>query len=359
MLKSLIATDEEIAHDLNGELIADGLIKVVTDSSAVSKTRPSCANLVEVDLEPMLGERTSFDSLLAIDTETTGLSGGSGTVAFNIGCAYLRGGEVEVTQYVLTKYSGEKAMLDELSALVSQCEALVTYNGKSFDVPLLVTRFRMQRKRAPFIGLPHIDLLHPTRALFGKRWRDCRLTTVEREALGFERQDDLPGFLVPAAWADFLKTRDATHLGPVIEHNRNDVVSLLALMAKHARIHAGEVDPDVDALALSRVFKRRGQRAKSLQLLESQRHRLSPKGELELARELKHHGRVVDAIEIWSRLAETSVPEAIEYCAKYHEHTSKDIVAALRYADALIATCGRRTPHLHRKERLSRKLTSW
>ena len=359
MLKSLIASDEEIAHELHGELIADGLIKIVTDSKALSKERPSCSALPEANLEPMLGEQMPFESLLAIDTETTGLSGGSGTVAFNIGFAYIREGEVQVTQYVLTKYSGEKAMLEEVSALISQCEALVTYNGKSFDVPLLVTRFRMQRKRAPFVGLPHIDLLHPTRALFSKRWRDCRLTTVEREALGFERQDDLPGFLVPAAWADFLKTRNAKHLAPVIEHNRNDVITLLALIAKHARIHAGEIDADVDALALSRVFKRRGQRAKSLQLLESQSHRLSPKGELELARELKHHGRVADAIEIWSRLAEESVPEAIEYCAKYHEHTSKDLVTALRYAEALIATCGRRTPHLHRRERLSRKLTSW
>jgi len=359
LLKSPIASDEEIAHELHGELIADGLIKIVTESMALSKERPSCSALAEVDLEPMLGEQTPFESLLAIDTETTGLSGGSGTVAFNIGFAYMREGEIEVTQYVLTKYSGEKAMLEEVSALISQCEALVSYNGKSFDVPLLVTRFRMQRKRAPFVGLPHIDLLHPTRALFSKRWRDCRLTTVEREALGFERQDDLPGFLVPAAWADFLKTRNAKHLAPVIEHNRNDVVTLLALIAKHARIHAGEIDADVDALALSRVFKRRGQRAKSLQLLESQSHRLNPKGELELARELKHHGRVADAIEIWSRLAEEAVPEAIEYCAKYHEHTSKDLVTALRYTEALIATCGRRTPHLHRRERLSRKLTSW
>jgi len=359
LLKSPIASDEEIAHELHGELIADGLIKIVTESMVLSKERPSCSALAEVDLEPMLGEQTPLESLLAIDTETTGLSGGSGTVAFNIGFAYMREGEIEVTQYVLTKYSGEKAMLEEVSALISQCEALVSYNGKSFDVPLLVTRFRMQRKRAPFVGLPHIDLLHPTRALFSKRWRDCRLTTVEREALGFERQDDLPGFLVPAAWADFLKTRNAKHLAPVIEHNRNDVVTLLALIAKHARIHAGEIDADVDALALSRVFKRRGQRAKSLQLLESQSHRLNPKGELELARELKHHGRVADAIEIWSRLAEEAVPEAIEYCAKYHEHTSKDLVTALRYTEALIATCGRRTPHLHRRERLSRKLTSW
>jgi uncharacterized protein YprB with RNaseH-like and TPR domain len=359
MAKKPALSDDEVALAIGGELVADGLARVVTRYTNVQLChRLNLKMPNEVDFTCLLGANAKLEGLLSIDTETTGLSGGSGTVAFNVGCAQIVNNEIIVTQFVLMRYGGERAMLDELTKILAEVKAIVTYNGKTFDLPLLVTRYRMQRRRAPFDQLAHFDLLHPTRSLFGRSWRDCRLTTVEEEALGFRRKDDLPGFLVPATWADFLRDRQPEGLKKVIEHNEYDVVSLLALTVYLARIFAGEITSQVDALALARALRKRGQRERSLQLLESQQQHLAPVGQLELAREWRRLGRESEALSIWERLAADGLPEAIESCAKFHEHSSKDLPAALRYTEALIASSGRQPPHLHRLERLSRKLAS-
>ena len=359
-------SDESIATALGGELIADGLIRVITSwpSNHVHGKVP-ISSLHDMNISSLLGYEEPLQRLIAIDTETTGLSGGSGTVAFNIGCATIQPAGLEVTQFLLTKYGGESRMLVELSEILAGAQALITYNGKTFDLPLLATRFRMQRRRAPFQHTPHLDLLHPVRSLFGRTWPDCRLTTAENFALGFTRTDDLPGFLVPATWVEFLKNREASGLGRVLEHNRLDVVSLLALAAKLTQVMETSPDStsnehvmDVDPLALARMLRKRGHRERGLALLESAQHRLAPAGQLELAREWRRLGRESEAIAIWERLAAHGLPEAIESCAKFHEHSSKDIPTAMRYTKELISLSGRRPPHLHRLARLSRKLTS-
>lgn len=168
--------------------------------------------------------------LLMLDTETSGLAGGAGTFAFLLGLGRVEGATLVVRQYLATRFAGEAAMLDRLREAVALAGCIVTFNGKSFDIPLLTGRFALRREAHPFAGLPHCDLLHAARRSLRTDWPDCRLRTAEERALGFERVDDLPGAEVPAVWQQWLSRGNADGLPKVLEHNRADLVSLLALV---------------------------------------------------------------------------------------------------------------------------------
>lgn len=168
--------------------------------------------------------------LLLLDTETSGLAGGAGTFAFLLGLGRVEGATLVVRQYLATRFAGEAAMLAHLREAVAQAGCIVTFNGKSFDVPLLAGRYALRREAHPFGGLPHCDLLHAARRSLRTDWPDCRLRTAEERALGFARVDDLPGAEVPAVWQQWLAQGNADGLPKVLEHNRADLVSLLALV---------------------------------------------------------------------------------------------------------------------------------
>src|SRR2546428_7197733 len=144
--------------------------------------------------------------LLFLDTETTGLAGGTGTYAFLVGVGHLDGDRVVVAQYFMRDFDEEPALLAALVPLLEQAAGVVTFNGSGFDLPLLETRFVLARRRWPAL-LPHLDLLRPARRVFTARCAACRLTTLEREVIGLEREDDVPGALIPALYFDFLRSR--------------------------------------------------------------------------------------------------------------------------------------------------------
>src|SRR2546427_3665000 len=146
--------------------------------------------------------------LLFLDTETTGLAGGTGTYAFLVGVGRLDGDRVVVAQYFMRDFDEEPALLAALVPLLEQAAGIVTFNGSGFDLPLLETRFVLARRRWPAL-LPHLDLLRPARRVFTARCAHCRLTTLEREAIGLEREGDVPGVQIPALYFDFLRSRRA------------------------------------------------------------------------------------------------------------------------------------------------------
>ena len=181
-----------------------------------------------------------FDSLdprhlLAFDTETTGLAGGTGTRAFMIGAADLTpDGRLRVRQLLTTTLAAEAAMLDTFAGWLHADTVLVSYNGRSYDSPLLKTRYRLARMPCPVTPLRHLDLLHPARRRWRGVWENCRLATIERHVLHVLREDDLPGSEAPRAWRDYLQGGDARDLRRVLQHNHTDVRSLMALLAHMA-----------------------------------------------------------------------------------------------------------------------------
>lgn len=205
---------------------------------------------------------------LFLDTETTGLSGGAGTVVFVVGLARFDGRTLELKQYLITRFGAEAAMLQCLAEQIRRSDALVSYNGKSFDLPLLASRFRLHGVENPFVDKPHFDLLHPVRRRFRKAWENCRLATVEQRLLGFERQQDLPGAEAPAAWLDFVKSGRYRPLRGVLKHNRLDLLSLAVLLPVLDRALAGPGPAGVDLVARRAGLRDRNQtRLKDLRLM--------------------------------------------------------------------------------------------
>lgn len=179
--------------------------------------------------------------LLCFDTETTGLAGGTGTRAFMIGAADRVDGQLRIRQLLTTTIAAEHTMLETFARWLEPDTVLVSYNGRSYDAPLLKARYRLARLPCPITPLAHLDLLHPVRRRYRSLWENCRLATVERRLLQVLREDDLPGSEAPRAWRDYLAGGSATDLRRVLAHNHTDVRSLMQLLAYMAATTGTEV----------------------------------------------------------------------------------------------------------------------
>lgn len=170
--------------------------------------------------------------LLFFDTETTGLAGGTGTRAFMIGAADIQGDVLRIRQLTISAMRAETALLNTFQSWLTPATVLVSYNGKSYDAPLLRTRYRLMRLAEPISALDHIDLLYPSRRHWKGRYENCRLATIEHRVLGVVREDDLPGSEAPAAWLQYLRGGSAHLLRRVLAHNHQDVISLARLFMR-------------------------------------------------------------------------------------------------------------------------------
>jgi hypothetical protein len=344
---------ETLANRLGGECIAEGVI-------CIQQRIPLAGKLGAVDLTllqdtPCLpGETGNKLRPVYIDTETTGLAGGSGTLAFLLGAASIDIQAINLTQWLITRFAAEGAALSAFADTLSPADRLVSYNGKSYDLPLLFSRFRMQGLHPTFQDLDHLDLLHPIRRLFGKRWDDCRLRSVEERLLGFRRIDDLPGSEAPAAWFRYLRQGHAEALIKVVEHNRQDILSLAVTHAALAQAIKQPEDFGVDLHALARWFCDVDNELQACTLLHAHAKALCNDGKRLLAQLLRRAGHWTQAVAIWETLATTGCTESIERLAKYHEHISKDLGAAQRCCDRLPFTPSSQ----HRRRRLKRKINA-
>src|SRR6266511_2693124 len=167
---------------------------------------------------------------LFFDLETTGLSGGAGTHAFLVGCGWFEEGAFVTRQFLMTRYADERPMLERVAGELTRGGALVSFNGKSFDAPLLETRYLFHRLAWPGNGAAHVDVLHPARRFWGEG--ECSLGALERQVLGTRRAGDIPGFEIPARYFQFVRSGDARPLTAVLEHNRLDLLSLAALTSR-------------------------------------------------------------------------------------------------------------------------------
>jgi hypothetical protein len=331
--------EHALATLLGGRVSAPGLIEVV--NRLPLGRRHGSASLASL-AEPMAalpGGMVEGDWLF-LDTETSGLSGGTGTLAFLVGMARVDLDCLEVRQWLLTAFAGEAPMLAAVAAWGGQ-GTLVSYNGRAFDVPLLLTRLRLQGKPDPFSGRAHRDLLFPTRRAFATRWEDCRLATVEQRLLGFTRTADVPGAEVPLAWFDWLHRGDTARLPGVLRHNLWDLVSLAALLPALAEAYSAPHAAGADVAAVAQHWLDEGDATRALVILEAAEPLLDARGLSLLARLHRRHGEWRLAVSIWSRLAEQGDTAALEHLAKYHEHVERDCETALRFAEQLPAGEGR------------------
>jgi uncharacterized protein len=189
-----------------------------------------------------------------LDTETTGLAGGSGTYAFLIGVGRITKEGFRVRQFFMRECAEEASVLRALHEHLTSFDTLITYNGKTYDQPLLETRYRMCGQKSPFGGLAHLDLLHGARRLWKLRLDSCRLMELERQILGFHREGDLPGEMIPYVYFECLRSREAQTLMPIFHHNAMDILTLACLTAIVPAAFR-----DTNSCALARLGVRRGE----------------------------------------------------------------------------------------------------
>ena len=265
----------------------------------------------------------------------------------------------------------EPALLSYLSQRLQEKTSLVSFNGRSFDAPLLATRFGMHHLPDPFQNRTHLDLLHLSRRLWGfSSLPNCRLETLEIEVLGAPRHQDVPGWMIPDLFFGFLKDRNPGPLKGVLEHNRRDILAMVALCTYFADLLSGEVPPDCPhlTLGLARLWACLGNHELSdvlfLAALKNRRLRrdAEEKGFLCWARELKKRGEMGKAALVWRRTL-TKHPtnlEATVELAKYLEHQERDFHSALLLVEGRLRKPSlsqqRRRELEHRAQRLRRRL---
>jgi uncharacterized protein YprB with RNaseH-like and TPR domain len=311
-----------------------------------------------------------------LDTETSGLAGGAGTFAFLVGVGRFVGQDFQLIQFFMRDPYEEPAMLLALEEFLAHCKALVTFNGKSFDAPLLTTRYTLQGWPSPMKRMQHIDLLHLARRLWRERLPSRTLSNLEVQILGAQRSDEeIPGWMIPQMYFDFLRDGDARPLKSVFYHNVMDVLSMAALLNLVANLiekPGTEANiPASDQAAMGRLYEDLGyfdladqSYMTCIGLEQPAEQRV--KAILCLAALRKRRGDFSNALPLWEQAAGEGCIDAFIELAKYYEHRARDIQAALywaRKAHELISTP--RFPSLlsnlwqaeinHRLERLSKK----
>src|SRR5216683_707069 len=291
---------------------------------------------------------------LFLDTETTGLAGGTGTYAFLVGLAWWDAGGLQAEQFFMRDFSEEHSLLQELSQRIAERPVLVTFNGKSFDWPLLENRFTMTRSIAVPKLAAHLDLLHPARALWKLRLGSVRLVELERHVLdaprlGWHREDDVSSALIPQFYFDYLRGGPAEPLAAVVRHNQMDLRGLAALFGKINALlsepagAANEIE-SLDLFGLSRFLQRRGDedRAHSAcaqALTMGLPAEFRPKARRELALMAKRRGEHARAAGIWLEIVAEPHDgiHACEQLAMYYERRAKDPAKAAEFAKLAIA----------------------
>jgi hypothetical protein len=307
-----------------------------------------------------------------LDTETTGLAGGTGTYAFLIGVGSIEPAGFRLRQFFMRDYGEEASQLHRLSEYLSQFDVLVTYNGKAYDQPLLETRFRMARARHPFDRMEHLDLLFGARRLWKLRLESCRLVDLENQILGVERQGDLPGEMIPYCYFGYLRTKRAFDLVPIFHHNAIDILSLACLTGivpfAFRSPETAALRHGADFIGLARWLDRAGRLDEASRLLRRAVEMGLPDALLfrtlwDIAGVERKLGREDAALAAVTELAGTRNPyrvRALEALAKHYEHRERNYAMALemtRTALALEDSAGIRRREMRLKTRLERPLS--
>lgn len=282
-----------------------------------------------------------------LDTETSGLAGGTGTFAFLVGAArFTADGDFLLQQFFMRDPSEEPALLDALGRFLAPTTALVTFNGKAFDAPLLNTRFAMHRMPNPLKDHAHLDLLPLARRLWRDRLESRALKYIEEHVLEAPRSsDEVPGFEIPYLYFDYLRTGDARPLKGVFYHNAMDVVAMAALLSHTAQMladpfHEG-IEHGLDVVAMAKLYEHLGEWSTAARLFErALQMSLSESYFSETVRRLaalqKRRGDFEQAIPLWEQAAAAGHIYAHVELAKFYEHRHRDVGTALQWTGSAL-----------------------
>lgn len=300
---------------------------------------------------PAFAELTP-EEIVFLDTETTGLAGGTGTYAFLVGIGRFNAGGFELAQFFLRDPSEEQAFLAAIEACIAPCRALVTFNGKAFDSPLLAARYTTHGWKSPHTGLMHVDLLHLARRLWRDRLPSRTLGNLEAQILGARRtEDDVPGWLVPQLYFEFLQTGDPEVLRGVFYHNAMDVLSLVALLDHMSAMLSRPFEVGstfgADLIALARLFEDLGEITTAAHLyLRGLEHEDAQSEALprqvflvaidRLALIHKRRAEWQAAVSLWQQAARYRHIQAHIELAKCYEHHLRDFHAAAEWTLAAL-----------------------
>jgi len=327
------------------------------------------STFAEIDIPAAPAERWAF-----LDTETTGLMGSLGIYAFLIGVGRITREGFRIRQFFVREYLEERSVLAALASHLRDFDLLLTYNGKTYDQPLLEARYQLADQKSPFARLAHLDLLHSSRRLWKLRLKSCRLSELEEQILGVYREGDLPGELIPYVYFEYLRSHEAQRVASIFHHNAIDILTLACLTAivpaafqasgaeELARlgIRRGE-----ELLGIARWLLTAGRLERAVELFRSAVGAGLPDGLLfrtlwDIALLEKKLGRKAAAVEVLRELGGCQnryQAFALEELAKHYERQEKDVALALEFTQAAIAAGG--SPALaRRKARLEKKLSN-
>ena len=287
----------------------------------------------------------SMEDGLFLDTETTGLAGGTGTFPFLVGLGWFENGSFITCQLFARDFSEEPAMLACLCELASRKKFLVTFNGKAYDLNLLATRFILNRSPDLLSGMPQIDLLHPSRRIYSHRLENVRLVTLEAAVLGVRRGQDVPGHEIPQRYFDWLRRRDGRLMEDVFRHNRLDIISMASLLKHLTDLVEGRPSSAAhhgDLLSVAKLHHDRGDLASAGRILEP----LSRSGQPEVARSARRSLSLIhkktnqwnNAVSLWQEMLALDPQDvfAIEELAKWYEHHVREFSLAAKIVRGIL-----------------------
>ncbi|MHC1741044.1 MAG: ribonuclease H-like domain-containing protein [Anaerolineaceae bacterium] len=313
-------------------------------------------------------EDITLSNLLFLDTETTGLAGGTGTLAFLVGLGYFSPTGFLLKQYILKNPADESAMLLEIINLCDQFSGIVTFNGKGFDIPLLRTRYVLNRLPNPFDRMTHFDLLYLARKVWKNRLKSRALQDLEHEILDIPRtQDEVPGWMIPEIYFNFLRSNNPAPLKGVVYHNGMDILSLAALFlhlsSSFTNIsNVDQFDP-IDYYSLGQLYFDLGLREIALNIfLECHRQdKLPVHLKICLLQRLGDHykflGDYANALIFWQKGATYEDIDSSINIAKYYEHHAGDLHSALIWTESAITVLSKKGYDTYQNRKLSKELS--